>query len=108
MCIFCKIRDGEIESKKYYEDDDCFMIADISPKAKKHYLFIPKRHYKLLAEQTPEDAIILGKMLNKIPALENELGIVGGFRLKINQGDNGRQEVPHLHIHILGGQKLPD
>ena len=108
MCIFCKIRDGEIESKKYYEDDDCFMIADISPKAKKHYLFIPKRHYKLLAEQTPEAAIILGKMLNKIPALENELGIVGGFRLKINQGDNGRQEVPHLHIHILGGQKLPD
>lgn len=108
MCIFCKIRDGEINSKKYYEDENSFIIADISPRAKKHYLYIPKRHYKLIAEQTPKDTEILGKMLATIPTLAKELGIQNGYRLKINQGDDGRQEVPHLHVHILGGQKLPE
>ena len=52
MCIFCKIRDGEIDSKKYYEDENSFIIADINPRAKKHYLFIPKNHYSFLSEQT--------------------------------------------------------
>lgn len=106
MCIFCKIASGEIQSKKYYEDDNSFIIADISPKAKKHYLFIPKRHYAYLVEQTVEDVKILGQMFAKIPALATELGIENGYRLIINQGSDGGQEVPHLHIHILGGEKL--
>ena len=105
-CIFCKIRDGIINSKKYYEDENFFIIADISPKAKKHYLAIPKNHYALLANQTEKDAEVLGKMLNTIPKLERELGIEGGYRLIINQGENGGQEVAHLHVHILGGEKL--
>lgn len=108
MCIFCKIRDGEINSKKYYEDENSFIIADISPKAKKHYLFIPKNHYKLLSEQTKKDVLILGKMLSNIPKLTSVLGIENGYRIIINQGDDGRQEVPHLHVHILGGEKLSD
>ena len=105
-CIFCKIRDGVINSKKYYEDDNFFIIADISPKAKKHYLAIPKNHYPLLANQIEKDVEVLGKILNTIPKLESELGIEGGYRLIINQGENGGQEVPHLHVHILGGEKL--
>ena len=108
MCIFCKIRDGEINSKKYYEDGDSFIIADISPKAKKHYLFIPKNHYALLSQQTENDSIILGQMLSKIPALAEMLEICGGYRIIINQGNDGGQEVPHLHVHILGGEKLGD
>lgn len=108
MCIFCKIRDGEINSKKYYEDEDSFIIADINPRAKKHYLFIPKNHYKLIAEQTSTDTKVLGNMLAKIPSLCKELGIENGYRLIINQGEDGRQEVPHLHVHIMGGEKLPD
>ena len=106
MCIFCKIRDGEISSKKYYEDKVSFIIADINPKAKKHYLFIPKRHYALLADQSQQDSIVLGQMLAKIPNLAKELGIENGYRLIINQGSDGCQEVPHLHVHILGGEKL--
>ncbi len=106
MCIFCKIRDGEIQSKKFYEDENSFIIADINPRAKKHYLFIPKKHYALLSEQTQQDAQILGKMLNKISDLAKELEIENGYRLIINQGEDGGQEVPHLHIHILGGEKL--
>lgn len=106
MCIFCKIRDAEINSPKYYEDENSFIIADINPKAKKHYLFIPKKHYALLSEQTENDALVLGKMLALIPTIANKLGIQNGYRLIINQGDDGGQEVPHLHVHILGGEKL--
>ncbi|MBE7074506.1 MAG: HIT domain-containing protein [Clostridiales bacterium] len=105
-CIFCKIRDEIINSKKYYEDDDFFVIADISPKAKKHYLMIPKNHYKLLEDQIENDIKVLGKMLNTLPKISKQLGIEGGYRIIINQGENGGQEVPHLHIHVLGGEKL--
>ena len=108
MCIFCKIGNGEIPSKKFYEDEDFFIISDINPKAKKHYLAIPKRHYAYISEQTNEDSVILGKMLNKIAMLSNELEIQNGYRLIINQGEDGRQEVKHLHVHILGGEKLAD
>lgn len=107
-CIFCKIRDGIINSKKYYEDKDFFIIADISPKAKKHYLMIPKRHYKLIREQTEQDRHVLAKMLAKLNELQSELGLDGGYRLIINQDDDGGQEVPHIHIHVLGGEKLKD
>jgi len=105
-CIFCKIAKGIINSKKYYEDDDFFIIADISPKAKKHYLMIPKVHYKLIADQTQNDNLVLAKMIAKIPVLQHELGLDGGYRIIINQGENGGQEVPHLHVHVLGGEKL--
>ena len=108
MCIFCKIRDGEIDSKKYYEDENSFIIADINPRAKKHYLFIPKNHYAFLSEQTEADSVFLGKMLASIPTLSEKLGIKNGYRNVINQGEDGRQEVPHLHVHILGGEKLAD
>lgn len=107
-CIFCKIRDGIIPSPKVYEDDDFFIINDINPKAKKHYLAIPKNHYAYLSEQKQEDAIVLSKILNKIPDLAESLGIQNGYRIIINQGEDGRQEVKHLHIHILGGERLSD
>lgn len=105
-CIFCKISRGEINSKKYYEDDDFFIISDISPKALKHYLMIPKRHYKLLSEQTDADRDVMSKMFAMLVELQSELGLDGGFRVIINQDDNGGQEVPHLHVHVLGGEKL--
>ncbi len=105
-CIFCKIRDGEIPSKKYYEDELMFIIADIDPRAEKHYLLIPKRHFKYLADMTEEDEINLGKCLKKLSSLAGELGLSGGYRLCINQGDDAGQTVPHLHIHIFGGQEL--
>ncbi len=106
-CIFCKIRDGVIPSPKLYEDDEVFVIRDIEPKAKCHYLMIPKRHFKLLSEMTKEDEAMLGRALKKIAELAPELGLENGYRIIINQGDDGGQTVFHLHIHILGGEKLP-
>ena len=105
-CIFCKIIKGEIPSKKYYEDDLMIIIADIDPKAKLHYLAIPKKHYKLLSEITAADASDLGKCIMKIGELAPSLGLENGYRFIINQGDDAVQTVPHLHMHLLGGQKL--
>ncbi len=105
-CIFCKIRDGVIPSPYLYDDEDFFVIRDIEPKAELHYLAIPHKHFKLLAQMEEEDAALVGRMLKKIAELAPSLGLEGGYRLVVNQGDDAGQTVPHLHIHVLGGQKL--
>lgn len=105
-CLFCKIIAGEIPSTKMYEDDDMIIIKDIEPKAKNHFLCIPKSHFKLLAEMTDEQAEKVKRCLKKIPTLAKELGLENGYRLVINQGDDAGQTVFHLHIHILSGQKM--
>ena len=105
-CLFCKFADGDITVNKVYEDEDFVIIRDINPQAKNHFLAIPKRHFKYLAEMTEDDAALVARMLKKIPTLEKELELSGGYRLVINQGDDAGQTVPHLHIHILSGQKM--
>lgn len=105
-CLFCKFADGEIPVNKVYEDEDFVIIRDINPQAKNHFLAIPKRHFKYLVEMTEDDAALVARMLKKIPTLEKELELSGGYRLVINQGDDAGQTVPHLHIHILSGQKM--
>ena len=106
-CVFCAIMDGEIPSQKVYEDDKIMIIKDINPKAKLHYLCIPKNHYKLLEDASQEDFTVLSYAFKKISELKKDLGLENGYRIIINQGDDGRQTVFHLHIHILGGEKLP-
>lgn len=105
-CVFCAIRAGEIPSEKVYEDERMMIIKDIEPKAKLHYLAIPKRHYKLLSEMTDADRDDLRYIFSMIPKLADSLGLHGGYRLTINQGDDAGQTVFHLHIHIMGGQKM--
>ena len=107
-CIFCKIIAGVIPSPRLYEDDKIIVIRDIEPKAKLHYLCIPKTHFALLSEMDEEKAEIVKYCFEKILALANELGLEGGYRVIINQGENGGQTVPHLHIHLLGGEVLGD
>ena len=102
-CIFCKIARGEIPSSKVYEDDDVLAFRDINPKAPVHFLVIPKQHIESLAAARPEDAALLGKMIGLVPQLARQEGCVNGFRTVINTGRDGGQEVPHLHIHVLGG-----
>ena len=105
-CVFCKIAKGEIPSEKVYEDDDVMIIKDIDPKADKHYLMIPHNHYKLISEMSDGDAAALMRGIRKLPELADRLGVAGGYRLVINQGDDAGQTVFHLHVHILGGQTL--
>lgn len=107
-CIFCKIVAGEIPSQKVYEDDKMIIIKDISPQAEKHYLAIPKEHYANIIEMTDAQAVTLGAIIKQIGNLADELGLADGFRLVSNKGENGCQSVGHLHIHILGGEKLSE
>ena len=102
-CIFCKIVEGKIPSKKVYEDDDMLAFHDINPLAPVHFMIIPKKHVDSLAHVTPEHAPVLGRMLAKAGELAREQGSPDGFRTIINTGKIGRQDVYHLHIHIIGG-----
>ena len=107
-CIFCKIVAGDISSPRLYEDDKMIVIRDIEPKAKLHYLCIPKTHFALLSEMDVEKAEIVKHCFEVIPTLEEKLGLQDGYRVIINQGFNGGQTVHHLHIHLLGGEVLGD
>ena len=105
-CLFCKFVSGEFKTEKVFENEDFIIIKDIAPKAKNHFLAIPKKHFKFLAEMTDCDTDLVGRILKTIPTLTDLLGLESGFRLVINQGDDAGQTVPHLHIHILSGQKM--
>ena len=102
-CIFCKIARGEIPSDKVYEDDEVIAFHDIHPQAPVHFMLVPKRHIASLAEATTDDAPVLGKMLALAARLAREQGSPDGFRTVVNTGRIGRQDVMHLHIHIIGG-----
>jgi histidine triad (HIT) family protein len=102
-CVFCKIVAGQIPSRKVFEDDDMFAFHDISPLAPVHFMMIPKKHIASLAEATPEDAPVLGKMMAMAGRLAREQGLADGFRTIVNTGKIGRQDVYHLHIHVIGG-----
>lgn len=107
-CIFCKIINGEIPSDIVYEDDDMVIINDISPQADKHYLLIPKEHYANLSELNASRAAILSRCLLQVKELSESLGLGDGYRLVSNCGELAGQTVFHLHIHLLGGQKLSE
>lgn len=108
-CLFCKIAKGEIPSKTVYEDEEFRVFHDINPAAPVHLLVVPKHHIASMQNVTPDDAGWLGRMMALAPkiAVENGCnpGPEGGFRLVINSGVEGGQEVGHLHCHILGGNR---
>lgn len=107
-CIFCKIVQGEIPSKKVYEDADVFAFHDIHPAAPVHFMLIPKLHIDSLAGVEDKHRDLLGDMMVLIPRLAKEQGCTDGFRTVINTGRVGGQEVYHLHIHVIGGgDRLP-
>ena len=102
-CIFCKIVEGKIPSRKVFEDEDVFAFHDINPLAPVHFMIIPKKHIASLAEAGPGDAPVLGKILALAGRLAREQGSPEGFRTIVNTGKIGRQDVYHLHVHIIGG-----
>ena len=105
-CIFCKIVAGQIPCRKAYEDDEILGFHDIAPWAPVHILLIPKRHVASLYDTTPDEhTALLGRMLALAPQLMREHGVLNGFRVLVNNGPDGRQEVPHLHVHVMGGPR---
>ncbi|TWT64644.1 histidine triad nucleotide-binding protein [Allorhodopirellula solitaria] len=104
--IFSKIIAREIPADIVYEDDDCLAFRDISPKAPVHVLVIPKREIVSLADLTVEDEAVMGRCVVAASQIAAAEGLGGGYRLIVNCGEDGGQEVPHLHFHLLGGRKM--
>ena len=102
-CLFCKIVAGQIPSKKAYEDDDVLAFHDIHPIAPVHFLIIPKDHFDSLDQAEAHHQALLGKLMLLAPKLARENGLDDGFRLIVNTGRGGHQEVFHLHLHVTGG-----
>ena len=106
-CLFCKIVKGEVPSNKVYEDEEILAFYDINPATPIHILVIPKKHISTHNDIQEDDIKIIGKMhkvINKI-AEEKEFK-EKGYRVIINCGEDGGQEVNHLHFHILAGKKM--
>lgn len=108
-CLFCKIVQGQIPARKVHEDDEFFAFHDIRPAAPVHFLIVPKAHIPSMAQVGAEHAALLGRMMVLAPRLAAEQGCNpypdGGFRLVVNTGTEGGQEVHHLHLHVLGGPR---
>ena len=104
-CPFCKIVAGQIPSRKVYEDDELFAFHDIAPWAPVHILIIPRQHIATLYDTDATHAAMLGRMTALAPRLMRDLDVVNGFRIVVNTGPDGRQEVQHVHMHVMGGAR---
>ena len=105
--IFQKIIDREIPAKFAHEDEHCIAIHDVNPQAPVHVLLIPKRHIARVGEATPADQALLGHLLLTAAVVAKKLDVAeSGYRLVINNGRDGGESVPHLHVHLLGQRPL--
>ena len=104
--IFKRIIDGEIPADVVYEDDQCMIFRDVNPQAPEHLLVIPKKEIPSLADLTDEDQSLVGHLVNRLRIQADALKLDDGYRVVINCGPSGGQEVPHLHLHLLGGRQM--
>ena len=105
-CLFCKIIAGVIPSTKVYEDDLVLAFRDIAPQAPTHILVIPKVHISGCDGVTQENSGVVAHIFQVIPQIAKAEGLVNGYRVVSNCGEDAGQTVHHLHFHILGGKKL--
>ena len=108
-CIFCRIIAGEIPGELVYRDDEMVAFRDINPVASTHLLLVPREHIGSVRDLRQEHEGLIGRMMLRAGQLAEEEGIAeGGYRLVINNGPDGGQIVPHLHLHLVGGRRLSD
>jgi histidine triad (HIT) family protein len=106
-CLFCKIINNEIPSDMVYQDDQVTVFKDINPAAPVHLLIVPKRHIPSVIEMQEGDEEVLGKLFSTAKKVAEDLNIdQTGYRLIVNNGPDGRQEIHHIHMHLLGGAKM--
>ena len=104
--IFKKIIDGELPADIIYEDEVCLAFRDIKPQAPTHVLVIPRKEIPSLADLTDEDEAIVGRCVMVAAQIAANEGLDAGWRLVANIREDGGQEVPHLHFHVIGGRKM--
>lgn len=105
-CIFCKIANKEIPSKKAYEDELVYGFYDLDPQAPVHVLIIPKEHISSVMDINKDNSSIVAHVFEVAAKLAKELGLDNGFRIVNNCGEDGGQSVMHLHFHLLGGRSM--
>jgi histidine triad (HIT) family protein len=105
-CLFCRIVNGEIPSKKVYEDAHTYAFEDISPQAPTHVLIVPKKHIAGLKEASADDAALIGHCHLAAAKIARERSIEDGYRTVLNVGPKAGQSVFHMHVHLLGGRSL--
>jgi histidine triad (HIT) family protein len=106
-CLFCKIAAGEIPAAKVFEDDQVVVFKDIHPKADVHLLMVPRVHIASLDDLDESHDAVMSHMMRLLPRIAKEQGLNTGFRTIINTGPGGGQEIYHLHLHLMGGRRLP-
>jgi histidine triad (HIT) family protein len=105
-CLFCKIIQGAIPTKKVYEDAHTFAFEDVNPQAPTHVLIVPKKHVTGLKEAQVEDAELIGRLHLVAAELGRRRGIEDGYRTVFNVGPKSGQSVFHLHLHLIGGREM--
>lgn len=104
--LFERILSGDIPARIIHQDEHCFAIHDINPQAPVHVLIIPRKPLPRIGLAVAEDGRLLGHLLLTAAALARQLELVKGYRVVINNGPDGGESVPHLHVHLLGGRQL--
>ena len=108
-CVFCQIVAGNIPADIVFQNEEFIAFRDIQPQSPKHILIVPKAHITSMAQVTSEQHGLIGRLVLLAKELaERENISTSGYRLTINCGADGGQIVPHLHLHLLGGQRLSD
>ncbi|MGH1460558.1 MAG: histidine triad nucleotide-binding protein [Neptuniibacter sp.] len=106
-CVFCRIASGELKAEIVYQDERIVAFKDHAPKAPVHLLVVPRKHIRNLNALEEGDAELIAHLMISLPEIAKKQGLLDGFRTITNTGKGGRQEVYHMHFHILGGGQLP-
>jgi len=106
-CLFCKIRDGEIQGDIVFENDDVLAFNDVNPQAPVHVLIIPKKHISTVNDMDAGDEVIMGKLFSVAKTIAAQQGVADdGYRLVVNCNEKAGQTVFHIHMHLLGGRNM--
>ena len=104
--LFQKIMDGELDGEILYADDKCAVLRDINPQAPTHVLIVPRKPIPSLDDLTEEDEALVGHLFVVAKKIAASEGLTNGYRTVFNTGPDANQEVPHVHLHLLGGRSL--
>jgi len=107
-CLFCKIIAGDIPSSKVYEDENIYAFNDINPQAPIHILIVPKKHIESANAINKCNSKYIARIFEAIPKIAADVGLLNGYRIITNIGEDGCQSVKHIHFHLLGGTKLSE
>lgn len=102
-CLFCRIRDGEVPSKKVYEDEHVIAFHDIYPKAPLHVLIVPRKHIATINDMEAGDAELVGRLFLAAKKIAADAGYGDGYRVMMNCGEKGGQVIFHMHLHLMAG-----